>query len=344
MDAVTSPDAALDAPSTRRAFDLLLMDLNYTGDTTSGREGIDLLARVQALDRLLPVIVMTGLGLASISPSRRCAAACATSCRSRGTTRSSSRIAARRDRGRTRAAPADASRAARARRGAAHPAQAAAAACRRSTAGSSRRRGSPPPASAAIASTRSAFGATRLGALDRRRRRQGHPRGAADVEPAGRGARVRDRRGRSPPSSASRSIASCAATSPKGASSASSTASSTRDLGVADVSRTPATTRRCWSAPTVSVERLDLGGPVLGVFPDGALRAGDRSRSAAAIAWSFHRRHHRSTQRRGRRVRRGPADRARGRAPRVQRAGAPGAAGRRRRRSSPAAHFRTTRR
>src|SRR4051794_5009054 len=60
-DAVTSPEAALAALRTR-AFDLVLMDLNYTGDTTSGREGIDLLARVQALDRLLPVIVMTGWG------------------------------------------------------------------------------------------------------------------------------------------------------------------------------------------------------------------------------------------------------------------------------------------
>jgi len=60
-DAVTSPEAALDALHTG-AFDLVLMDLNYTGDTTSGREGIDLLARVQALDALLPVIVMTGWG------------------------------------------------------------------------------------------------------------------------------------------------------------------------------------------------------------------------------------------------------------------------------------------
>ena len=60
-DAVTSPEAAVDALESR-AFDLVLMDLNYTGDTTSGREGIDLLARVQALDRLLPVIVMTGWG------------------------------------------------------------------------------------------------------------------------------------------------------------------------------------------------------------------------------------------------------------------------------------------
>jgi sigma-B regulation protein RsbU (phosphoserine phosphatase) len=43
-------------------YDLLLMDLNYTGDTTSGREGIDLLTRVQRHDSLLPVVVMTGWG------------------------------------------------------------------------------------------------------------------------------------------------------------------------------------------------------------------------------------------------------------------------------------------
>jgi phosphoserine phosphatase RsbU/P len=61
IDAVTSPDAAV-AALQQRPFDLVLMDLNYTGDTTSGREGIDLLARVQAFDRLLPVIVMTGWG------------------------------------------------------------------------------------------------------------------------------------------------------------------------------------------------------------------------------------------------------------------------------------------
>lgn len=61
MEAVTSPDAALAAVESR-SFDLLLMDLNYTGDTTSGREGIDLLGRVQALDETLPVVVMTGWG------------------------------------------------------------------------------------------------------------------------------------------------------------------------------------------------------------------------------------------------------------------------------------------
>jgi phosphoserine phosphatase RsbU/P len=61
MEAVTSPEATLAAVATG-SFDLLLMDLNYTGDTTSGREGIDLLSRVQELDRLLPIIAMTGWG------------------------------------------------------------------------------------------------------------------------------------------------------------------------------------------------------------------------------------------------------------------------------------------
>jgi sigma-B regulation protein RsbU (phosphoserine phosphatase) len=40
-------------------FDVLLMDLNYARDTTSGREGLDLLPRVRAHDRNLPVVVMT---------------------------------------------------------------------------------------------------------------------------------------------------------------------------------------------------------------------------------------------------------------------------------------------
>jgi phosphoserine phosphatase RsbU/P len=61
MDAVTSPEAVVDAVR-RQTYDLLLMDLNYTGDTTSGREGIDLLARVREHDELLPVVAMTGWG------------------------------------------------------------------------------------------------------------------------------------------------------------------------------------------------------------------------------------------------------------------------------------------
>jgi phosphoserine phosphatase RsbU/P len=47
---------------TREPYDLLLMDLNYTRDTTSGREGLDLLERVRTHDHSLPVVVMTGWG------------------------------------------------------------------------------------------------------------------------------------------------------------------------------------------------------------------------------------------------------------------------------------------
>ncbi|HVH58353.1 MAG TPA: SpoIIE family protein phosphatase [Vicinamibacterales bacterium] len=42
--------------------DLLLMDLNYTRDTTSGREGLELITKVRALDGSLPIVVMTGWG------------------------------------------------------------------------------------------------------------------------------------------------------------------------------------------------------------------------------------------------------------------------------------------
>ena len=48
--------AKLDAAS----YDLLLMDLNYARDTTSGREGLELLRQVHERDPLLPVVVMTG--------------------------------------------------------------------------------------------------------------------------------------------------------------------------------------------------------------------------------------------------------------------------------------------
>jgi sigma-B regulation protein RsbU (phosphoserine phosphatase) len=43
-------------------FDLLLMDLNYTRDTTSGREGLELIPRVRAHDPGMPIVVMTGWG------------------------------------------------------------------------------------------------------------------------------------------------------------------------------------------------------------------------------------------------------------------------------------------
>jgi sigma-B regulation protein RsbU (phosphoserine phosphatase) len=44
------------------AFDILLMDLNYSRDTTSGREGLELISRVRAHDPSLPIVVMTGWG------------------------------------------------------------------------------------------------------------------------------------------------------------------------------------------------------------------------------------------------------------------------------------------
>jgi DNA-binding NtrC family response regulator len=40
-------------------FDLAIVDLNYTRDTTSGQEGFDLLERIKALDPTLPVLVIT---------------------------------------------------------------------------------------------------------------------------------------------------------------------------------------------------------------------------------------------------------------------------------------------
>ena len=46
----------------RHPYDLLLMDLNYARDTTSGHEGLELLQEVRARDPLLPVVVMTGWG------------------------------------------------------------------------------------------------------------------------------------------------------------------------------------------------------------------------------------------------------------------------------------------
>jgi phosphoserine phosphatase RsbU/P len=43
-------------------FDAVLMDLNYTRDTTGGREGLELVSQIRALDKLLPIVVMTAWG------------------------------------------------------------------------------------------------------------------------------------------------------------------------------------------------------------------------------------------------------------------------------------------
>jgi DNA-binding NtrC family response regulator len=58
VQSVTSPAAVL-AAIAETDFDAALIDLNYARDTTSGQEGLDLLARLQAEDPTLPVIVLT---------------------------------------------------------------------------------------------------------------------------------------------------------------------------------------------------------------------------------------------------------------------------------------------
>lgn len=54
----TSPEAVLEE-ALRTPFDLILIDLNYTRDTTSGREGLDLIGRLRSMPHAAPVIVMT---------------------------------------------------------------------------------------------------------------------------------------------------------------------------------------------------------------------------------------------------------------------------------------------
>jgi sigma-B regulation protein RsbU (phosphoserine phosphatase) len=61
VETVDSPAAALGAASGGR-FDLVLMDLNYTRDTTSGAEGLELLARLRERREGPEVVVMTAWG------------------------------------------------------------------------------------------------------------------------------------------------------------------------------------------------------------------------------------------------------------------------------------------
>lgn len=58
---VNSPAAALNALR-RATFDAVLLDLNYSRDTTCGAEGLDLLSEVQAIDGSVPIVVMTAWG------------------------------------------------------------------------------------------------------------------------------------------------------------------------------------------------------------------------------------------------------------------------------------------
>jgi DNA-binding NtrC family response regulator len=58
IETVKSPAAVIKAIEARD-FSLVLMDLNYARDTTSGQEGLDLLNKIQTIDTSLPVVVMT---------------------------------------------------------------------------------------------------------------------------------------------------------------------------------------------------------------------------------------------------------------------------------------------
>src|SRR5688572_9657525 len=61
IETAGSPAAVLDALRARD-FDLVLIDLNYARDTTSGREGLELLVRIGLIENAPPVIVMTAWG------------------------------------------------------------------------------------------------------------------------------------------------------------------------------------------------------------------------------------------------------------------------------------------
>ncbi len=63
---VSSPAALLSALE-KADYDAALIDLNYTRDTTSGKEGLDLLARIRDLDDTLPVLVMTAWGTVDLA-------------------------------------------------------------------------------------------------------------------------------------------------------------------------------------------------------------------------------------------------------------------------------------
>ena len=61
IDTARSPALAREALFTN-SYDAVLIDLNYTRDTTSGGEGLDLLSEIVAFDRGVPVVVMTAWG------------------------------------------------------------------------------------------------------------------------------------------------------------------------------------------------------------------------------------------------------------------------------------------
>jgi len=66
IDAVESPAAVLKALE-QRDYDVVMIDLNYARDTTSGQEGLELLTKIHAADEMLPVVVMTAWGSVNVA-------------------------------------------------------------------------------------------------------------------------------------------------------------------------------------------------------------------------------------------------------------------------------------
>src|SRR6266851_3246420 len=61
VQSASSPAGVLKAIDSQE-LDVVLIDLNYARDTTSGSEGLDLLSRIRVVDPTLPVVVMTAWG------------------------------------------------------------------------------------------------------------------------------------------------------------------------------------------------------------------------------------------------------------------------------------------
>jgi DNA-binding NtrC family response regulator len=61
IETASSPAGVLKAIDSQE-LDVVLIDLNYARDTTSGSEGLDLLTKIRAADPTLPVVVMTAWG------------------------------------------------------------------------------------------------------------------------------------------------------------------------------------------------------------------------------------------------------------------------------------------
>ena len=66
IDTASSPQQVMRALELKD-YDVVLIDLNYSRDTTSGEEGLDLLKRIRLADESLPVVVMTAWGSVDVA-------------------------------------------------------------------------------------------------------------------------------------------------------------------------------------------------------------------------------------------------------------------------------------